>query len=140
MLFFFQTGPFEDHSGLRKYQGNTLTCLYVIALAIVTPHWKSYSEISGRGGTEFVLHNLQQWDNVQLCVLTNLIGLSAWVGTDQHTVTMRLWDEWHVCVLTCACECCLKAFRTMQIPSFRLLVLVECPQHAGCSSAKHPAG
>lgn len=41
--FFSQIGLLEDHSGLGKYQGNTLACLCIMALAVATPHWISYS-------------------------------------------------------------------------------------------------
>lgn len=50
-----------------------------MALAIVKPHWKSHSKVSGREGTENLLHNPQPWDNVQLCVLASIVCLSAWV-------------------------------------------------------------
>lgn len=79
-----QTGAIEDHSGVGKYQGNTLTCRRFIVLAMVRAHWKSYSppkkEKKKRGWTENLLHHLQGWDNVQLCVSTSLVGLSGWVG------------------------------------------------------------
>ncbi len=62
VFFFFPAGPLEDNSGLEKYQGNTLACLYVKAKA--TPHWRSYCNIYGRGGTEHLLHNPEQQVNV----------------------------------------------------------------------------
>lgn len=128
-FLFFQTGPLEDHFGLGKYHGSTLTCLYVYSHGHSHHHIRrAILKYEQREGTENLLHNRQQWDNLQLCVLTSLVGLGAWVGTAQPTLTMRMSD------------CCFKTFRMMQIPAFCLLVLIECSQHAGCSSAKHPAG
>lgn len=47
-----QTGAIEDHSGVGKYQGNTLTCRRFIALAMVRAHWKSYPPPKKRKKTE----------------------------------------------------------------------------------------
>lgn len=52
-----QTRAIEDHSGVGKYQGNTLTCRRFIALAMVRAHWKSYSppkKEKKRGNGEFI--------------------------------------------------------------------------------------
>lgn len=138
--FFYQTGPLGDHSALGKYQGNALACLYVIALAITTTHWKSYSNILGKGGTKKIYYISIAVGKCNSFVFSSLIGLSASMCGSTHC-GCEIVDELPACVDgQCACECCLKAFRHMQIPSFCLLVLVECAQHAGCGSAKHPAG
>lgn len=58
VLLLTLSGPLVGHSGLWKYQCNTLACLYDIALAKVTQNWVDYPTISGRGWSETPLHNL----------------------------------------------------------------------------------
>lgn len=84
--FYFQSGPLEDHSSLGKYQGNALACRDDIALAIATPRWRSNSNTSGRAGSENILHNLQQRDNVTALDLNEPYGFKSLGGGQIDTL------------------------------------------------------